>query len=103
MGEFEYDLLAIGGGPAGEKGAAEAAYFGLRTALVEKYPQLGGACINTGTLASKTLRESAVFLSGYQARQLYGLEATIKKDIRLADFMYRKNVVQDRERERAAE
>jgi NAD(P) transhydrogenase len=102
MPDFDYDLMVIGGGPAGEKGGAQAAYFGHRVALVERHSQLGGACINTGTLASKTLRESALFLSGFKARQLYGLEASVKKDISLADFMYRKNVVQDRERERAA-
>jgi NAD(P) transhydrogenase len=98
---FDYELLVIGGGPAGEKGAAQAAYFGHKTALVEKEAELGGACINTGTLASKTLRESALFLSGFKSRQLYGIEASVKKDITLADFMYRKNYVQERERERA--
>ena len=61
-GDHEYELLVIGGGPTGEKGAAQAAYFGHRTALVEKEKELGGACINTGTLASKTLRESALQL-----------------------------------------
>ncbi len=103
MGEFDYELAVIGGGPAGEKGAAQAAYFGFKTILIEKEPQLGGACINTGTLASKTLRESALFLSGFKARQLYGLQASVNRDIPLAEFMYRKNVVQERERERAAE
>jgi NAD(P) transhydrogenase len=103
MGDFEYDLLVIGGGPAGEKGAAQAAYFGYKTILIEKESQLGGACINTGTLASKTLRESALFLSGFKSRQLYGLQANIKRDIPLADFMYRRNLVQERERERATE
>jgi len=92
----------IGGGPAGEKGAAQAAYFGVKTALVEKETELGGACINTGTLASKTLRETSLFLSGAQARQLgYGIETSVKKNITLADFMYRRNYVQQREWERA--
>jgi NAD(P) transhydrogenase len=64
-----YDLLVIGSGPAGEKGAAQAAYFGKRVALVEREaPHLGGACTNTGTLPSKTLRESALALTGLSSR-----------------------------------
>jgi NAD(P) transhydrogenase len=102
MSNYDFDLVVIGGGPAGEKGAAQAAYFGIKTALIEKEPELGGACINTGTLASKTLRETSLFLSGAKARQLgYGIETTLKKDITLADFMFRKNYVQQREWERA--
>src|SRR5262245_47748353 len=102
MADFDFDLVVIGGGPAGEKGAAQAAYFGHKTALVEKEPELGGACINTGTLASKTLRETSLFLSGSKARQLgYAIETHVKKDITLADFMYRKIYVQEREWERA--
>ncbi|HEX3358959.1 MAG TPA: Si-specific NAD(P)(+) transhydrogenase [Tepidisphaeraceae bacterium] len=102
MAGFDFELVVIGGGPAGEKGAAQAAYFGIKTALVEKETELGGACINTGTLASKTLRETSLFLSGAKARQLgYGIETSVKKDITLADFMYRKKYVQQREWERA--
>lgn len=59
-----YDLVVIGGGPAGEKGAAQAASFGRRVLLAERAPQPGGAMVHTGTLASKTLRESALVLSG---------------------------------------
>src|SRR5579862_6109421 len=92
MSSYDFDLVVIGGGPAGEKGAAQAAYFGIKTALIEKEPELGGACINTGTLASKTLRETSLFLSGAKARQLgYGIETHVKQDITLADFMFRKN------------
>lgn len=102
MSGYDYDLVVIGGGPAGEKGAAQAAYFKHKTALIEMEPELGGACINTGTLASKTLRETSLFLSGAKARQLgYGIETHVKKDITLADFMYRKIFVQQREWERA--
>ena len=56
-----YDLVIIGSGPAGEKGATQAAYFGKSVALIEKEPWLGGASANTGTLPSKTLRETALF------------------------------------------
>ena len=61
-----YDLVVIGSGPAGEKGAAQAAYFGKRVALIEKEPWLGGAGVNTGTVPSKTLRETALYFSGLQ-------------------------------------
>ena len=69
-----FDLIVIGSGPAGEKGAAQVAYFGKTVALVEKEPVLGGAAANTGTLPSKTLRETALFLSGFRNRDLDGLE-----------------------------
>jgi NAD(P) transhydrogenase len=103
MPDYDYELVVIGGGPAGEKGAAQAAYFGHKTIVIEAYRELGGACINWGTLASKTLRESALFLSGFRARQLgEGLNVQFKADITLNSFMYRKNLVQCREQERAA-
>jgi NAD(P) transhydrogenase len=86
-----YDLIVIGSGPAGEKGAAQAAYFGKRVALVEREPVLGGACVNTGTIPSKTLRESALHLSGFRQRGFRegSIEVTINC-ITVADFMYRK-------------
>ncbi len=58
-----FDLIVIGCGPAGEKGAAQAAYFGKRVAIVERAEHMGGSCINTGTVPSKTLRESALYFS----------------------------------------
>src|SRR5262245_38520671 len=74
-----------------------------KTIVIEAYRELGGACINWGTLASKTLRESALFLSGFRTRQLgEGLNVQFKADITLNSFMYRKNLVQRREQERAA-
>ena len=103
MSDYDYELLVIGGGPAGEKGAAQAAYFGHKTIVIEAYRELGGACINWGTLASKTLRESALFLSGFRTRQLgEGLNVQFKADITLNSFMHRKNLVQRREQERAS-
>ena len=100
---YDYELVVIGGGPAGEKGAAQAAYFGHKSVLIERYKELGGACINWGTLASKTLRESALFLSGFRTRQLgEGMQVDFKANVDLQNFMTRKNLVQRREQERAS-
>src|SRR5512145_2319864 len=95
----KYDLAVIGSGPAGEKGGAQAAYFGKKVALVEKAPQVGGACINTGTVPSKTLRETALYFSGLRQRGLYGIDYSLKEGITIGDFMYRKSIVIDNERE----
>lgn len=92
-----YDLIVIGSGPAGEKGAAQAAYFGKRVALIEREPVPGGACVNTGTIPSKTLRESAIQLSGLRQRGFRdAVEVTIK-GITVNDFMHRKQLVVEKE------
>ncbi len=96
----DYDLIVIGSGPAGEKGAAQAAYFGRRVALVEKQPLLGGAAANTGTLPSKTLRETALYLSGFRQRGLYGVEFALKREATVRDFLHREKLVTAKERER---
>jgi NAD(P) transhydrogenase len=93
MSTEAFDLVVIGSGPAGEKGAAQAAYFGKRVALVEKAPHLGGAGVNTGTVPSKTLRETALYFSGLRQRGLYGVDYTIKKHIGVRDFMHREKEV----------
>jgi NAD(P) transhydrogenase len=93
-----YDLIVIGGGPAGEKGAAQAAYFGKKVALVEESPQLGGACINTGTLPSKTLRESALYFSGLQRRGLYGIDYSLRDGLSVRDLMHHTDDVIESER-----
>ncbi|WP_435017368.1 Si-specific NAD(P)(+) transhydrogenase [Tundrisphaera sp. TA3] len=95
-----YDLVIIGSGPAGEKGATQAAYFGKSVALIEKEPYLGGASANTGTLPSKTLRETALFLSGFRNRALYGLSFEMKQQVNVRDFMARERYICDTERAR---
>src|SRR5438067_2381784 len=69
-----YDLIVIGSGPAGEKGAAQAAYFGKRVAIVEQAPEVGGTGINTGTIPWKTLRATALYFSGLHQRGLYAVD-----------------------------
>src|SRR5512135_437070 len=95
----QYDLIVIGSGPAGEKGAEQAARFGKRVALIERAPHLGGAGINTGTLPSKTLRETALYFSGLRQRGLYGIDYSLKDGLTVGDFMHRKDVVIESERE----
>ncbi|MBT5109301.1 MAG: Si-specific NAD(P)(+) transhydrogenase [Rhodospirillaceae bacterium] len=89
MSEFDYDLVVMGSGPAGQRAAIQAAKLGKRTAVVEHKQVVGGACINTGTIPSKTLREAALHLSGYQERSIYGASYAVKSDITMADLFYR--------------
>src|SRR5829696_9224974 len=97
-----FDLIVIGSGPAVHKGAAQVAYFGKRVALIEKepVPVLGGAAANTGTLPSKTLRETALFLSGFRNRELDGLEVHRKSVVTVRDLMTREHRVRGTERAR---
>src|SRR5688500_11817026 len=88
-----FDLVVIGAGPAGEKGAAQAAYFGKKVCIIERSPKPGGAAVNTGTIPSKTLRETALYFSNLRQRGLYGVEYSVKHDITIADFMFRERVV----------
>ncbi len=100
MADAHFDLLVIGSGPAGEKGAAQAAYFGKKVALVEREPVSGGAMVNTGTLPSKTLRETALYLSGFRQRGLHGVDLALNRAARLDDLLYRSDVVMKEERAR---
>jgi NAD(P) transhydrogenase len=93
-----FDLVVIGSGPAGEKGAAQAAYFGKRVALIERSEYLGGAGINTGTVPSKTLRETALYFSGLRQRGLYGIDYSLKERLTVADLMRRQQDVVEMER-----
>lgn len=97
MPNDHYDLIVIGSGPAGEKGAAQAAYFGKRVAIVERSLNVGGAGINTGTVPSKTLREAALYFSGLRQRGLYGIDYSLKENLSVKDFMYREKIVTENE------
>jgi NAD(P) transhydrogenase len=93
-----FDLVVIGSGPAGEKGAAQAAYFSKRVAVIESSPNLGGAGVNTGTVPSKTLRESALYFSGLRQRGLYGIDYSLREGLTVGGFMHRKDAVVSAER-----
>jgi len=95
-----FDLVVIGSGPAGEKGAAQAAYFGKRVAIVEREPVFGGAAANTGTLPSKTLRETSLTLSGFRNRGLYGVDLSLQREATVRDLMRHEEAMVATERER---
>jgi len=88
-----YDLIVIGSGPAGEKAAVKAAYFGYSVALIEKEKKYGGAGVQMGTIPSKTLKESALYFSGVYEKGIYGLDYKFSHRANVNDFMYRKNLV----------
>ena len=93
MAENDFDLVVVGAGPAGEKGAAQAAYFGKRVAILERESEPGGAAVHTGTLPSKTLRESALYLSGYRARELYGVAVELDPEATVQHLMSRQQAI----------
>ena len=90
-----YDLVIIGGGPAGIVGAATAKAAHKTVALVDNHRELGGAGINTGTVPSKTLRETALALSGIKARKLTGVDLSLKYEATVADFLRHEQHVRD--------
>jgi NAD(P) transhydrogenase len=85
----QYDLIVIGSGPAGQRAAIQGAKLGKRVAVVEKREVVGGACINTGTIPSKTMREAVMHLSGYQYQSIYGMNYRVKEKITMADLSFR--------------
>jgi NAD(P) transhydrogenase len=89
MTQYDYDLLVIGSGPAGQRAAIQAAKLNKRVAIVERKTVVGGVCINTGTIPSKTLREAVMHLSGYRERGVYGSSYTVKQHITMSDLLFR--------------
>jgi NAD(P) transhydrogenase len=92
-----YELLVIGSGPGGQKAAIAAAKLGHRSAVVERRNMVGGVCINTGTIPSKTLREAVLYLTGLNMRELYGQNYRVKDDITVQDLLSRTQHVIGRE------
>ncbi|MEU7746646.1 Si-specific NAD(P)(+) transhydrogenase [Nonomuraea sp. NPDC049158] len=97
MAPFDFDVLVLGTGPGGQKAAIAAAKLGKRVAVVEKTHMLGGVCINTGTIPSKTLREAVLYLTGLNQRELYGASYRVKEEITVADLGMRTQHVIGRE------
>ncbi len=85
----QYDLIVIGSGPAGQRAAIQGAKSGKKVALIERREVIGGVCINTGTIPSKTMREAVLHLSGYNYQNIYGVSYRVKEKITMADLAFR--------------
>ena len=94
---YDFDLLVIGSGPAGQKAAIQAAKLHRRVAIVERQRTVGGVCINSGTIPSKTLREAVLFLTGITQRSMYGDSYRVKDDVTIGDLFFRTQSVIQRE------
>ncbi|MFW5739959.1 MAG: Si-specific NAD(P)(+) transhydrogenase [Myxococcota bacterium] len=92
-----YDLVVIGSGPAGQHAALQAAKRGGRVCVVERRQMVGGSCLHVGTIPSKTLRESVLYLTGWRLRNIYGHSYAVKSHITMSDLLYRTNFVIERE------
>src|SRR5580658_3489744 len=94
---YDFDVLVIGSGPGGQKAAIAAAKLDKKVALVERHDMIGGVCLNTGTIPSKTLREAVLYLTGLDQRELYGQSYRVKDDITITDLSTRTQHVVSRE------
>ncbi|HYX85660.1 MAG TPA: Si-specific NAD(P)(+) transhydrogenase [Gaiellales bacterium] len=94
---YDYDLLVVGSGPAGQKAAIQSAKVGRRVAIVERQQMVGGVCINSGTIPSKTLREAVMYLTGMSQRSMYGESYRVKDDLTIEDLFWRTHAVIGRE------
>ena len=94
---YDYDVLVLGSGPGGQKAAIAAAKLDRRAAVIERRNMIGGVCINTGTIPSKTLREAVLYLTGLNQREMYGQSYRLKEDITVADLGARTQHVIGRE------
>ena len=93
----EFDLAVIGSGPGGQKAAIMAAKLGHKVCVIDRKAMVGGVCVNTGTIPSKTLREAVMYLTGMQQRDLYGASYRVKEDITISDLLARLQHVVGRE------
>ena len=96
---YDFDLAVIGSGPGGQKAAIMAAKLGHRVCVVDSKAMVGGVCVNTGTIPSKTLREAVLYLTGMQLREMYGASYRVKDEITISDLLARLQHVIGRETE----
>ncbi len=88
----KYDFVVIGSGPAGQRAAIQAAKLGRSVLLVEEHFLIGGACVHTGTIPSKTLREAVLYLSGWRQRGFYGRSYRVKERVTVDDLVQRLDI-----------
>jgi NAD(P) transhydrogenase len=93
MSAVKYDLAVIGSGPSGQRAAVAASKMKKRVVVVEARSVVGGVCVNTGTIPSKTMREAVLHLSGYNYRSIYGINYKVKEKITMADLAFRVQAV----------
>lgn len=93
----EFELIVIGTGPAGQRAAVQAAKLGHKVAIIERRQVVGGVCINTGTIPSKTLREAVLYLTGFAQRGVYGQSYSVKQNITAEDLHFRTQRVIEKE------
>ena len=99
MQNDRYDLIVIGSGPAGQKAAISAAKMGKRVALIDRNTTIGGVCVHTGTIPSKTMREAILYLTGFTERTFYGRDYRVKEQISVQDLTFRVEAIVSRETE----
>lgn len=90
---YDYDLVVIGSGPAGQRAAIQGAKLDKKVAIIEKTTVVGGVSVNLGTIPSKTLREAVLDLSGFRSREFYGASYRVKENITIQDLLVRTNQV----------
>ncbi len=94
---LEFDLFVIGTGPSGQWAAIQASKLGKQVGICDRQEEVGGVCINTGTIPSKTFREAVLYLSGFRQRGIYGSAYTLKEEITIEDLLFRCQHVMERE------
>jgi len=90
---YDYDMIVIGSGPAGQRAAVQAAKLRKRVAIIDRREVVGGVCVNTGTIPSKSFKEAVLYLTGFRQRHIYGAGYQVKADISMADLTLRCNKI----------
>jgi NAD(P) transhydrogenase len=88
-GVYDFDVLVVGSGPSGQKAAIAASKLGRKVGVVDRRAMIGGVCINTGTIPSKTLREAVLYLTGLSQRDMYGQSYRVKDEVTVEDLSAR--------------